>query len=693
MLRYSLLNKPSKQFRLFRITLFIICIFFFKTGFSQCKFGFDLEKPGPFCPTSDSILLTAWDTAKAEGCVITPGWLVQVQLDNQSQTDNYEDFYSNGVFIVEFNYANSPQVFQNNGLFFVFAGYTNPNDIYSFKFCDKSKNGTFQYRILDRATHTIVKSGTIFGSVGCTEITIPPVQGIARFSGPGVWTMNDGTGYFNPAKADPGTHVIKYYFNNGVGFKDSVTRTVIVRTPPQMTVNNSTIITGCDAVLTATGAQSYLWNNGYNKNPYTVSPNVTTTYSVIGTDQFGCYSSDTAVVTVVPVFVVTVNSLAICEGDTAVLTAKGADNFVWSTGETTPTIKVNPVSTKSYSVTGTMIACVSAASSAVSTVTVNPNPIVAVNNVKICSGVMVSLTATGADTYFWNTGETSPVIQVGPAITAIYTVTGTNLFLCKANASSIVTVQPPVNNPIVIASIHLCEGGTAILSAKENDSITTLYTYNWSGPNGFNSAQQYPVINNIKQGASGSYSVVASFNNCSSQQTLTDVFVFPNPSGFLPADTSVCKDTTFIVSSKGSYLAYLWQDGSVNSSVVISSTGNYWLKVTDNNGCISTDTFHVNNNCPPVLFIPNAFNPSSKGVNKFFEAKAPLGTITKFSMDIYNRWGSLLFQTEDINKGWDGSFNGKNCPKGQYVFLIHYEGFANDHPVKHSKRGSFTLLR
>ena len=150
------------------------------------------------------------------------------------------------------------------------------SDVYYFKFCDNFKDGTFQYKVIDRATKIVTKSGVINGSAGCTTVTIPAVKGIAVFSGPGVTNRGDGTGYFHPDKAGPGTHTIKYYFNNEKGYKDSITKTVVVRPKPPVNVNSTTILPGCNAVLTATGAKSYKWNTGSALNPIIVNPNVST---------------------------------------------------------------------------------------------------------------------------------------------------------------------------------------------------------------------------------------------------------------------------------------------------------------------------------------------------------------------------------------------------------------------------------
>jgi hypothetical protein len=373
--------------------LFFLCIFIVLESFCQCKFNFDIDKPGPYCPKSENILLTAWDTTKTGGCVIAPGFLFQVFLDAQAATDNYLDIYVNGTFLQRMDGTNNPN-WKNNTWLNLYADLRKPADVFTLKFCDKSKNGTHKYKIKDRATKAILTSGTFNGSAGCTTITVPKFYGIAIFSGPGVSNSTDGRGYFNPFKAGPGTHKIKYYFSNEIGFRDSTTKTVVVN-EFNVTVNSETILKGCSATLTASGAKTYKWSTGFSGNPLVISPVKTTTYTVTGTDPSGCQGVATAIVTIDPSFDVTVNNASICEGDSAILKAEGtAEAYVWSTGETSQSIKVKPIVTTTYSVTGTLGTCGKAI--AVSTVTVNPKPIISVNNPQICPGQAITLYASGA---------------------------------------------------------------------------------------------------------------------------------------------------------------------------------------------------------------------------------------------------------------------------------------------------------
>lgn len=697
MLRFPLSNKPSFQFRIITITLGILFFLLFKSGFSQCNFGFDIASPGPFCPTNDSIKLTAWDTLQTTsnplgtgGCVIEPTFIFKVKLDFDSETDNYIDFYQNGKYLVRIDYTSRPTQFTNNILISIVADYVRPTDVYKAVFCTSDFSGSYAYEVIDRAINKVTAKGTIIGANGCDTIHIPPYKGIANFSGPGVSNHHDGIGYFHPDKAGPGNHTIKYYFNNQNGFQDSTTMDVTVYTPPVITINNPTIVSGCSVTLTATSdAQTYFWSTGDVGSSINVSPSVTTTYTVRGTDINGCIGNGSCVVTVVQQANITVNSPTICSGDAVVLKANGAVSYTWNTGQVIDSIVVKPNVTTTYTVTGSIPSC-SMTSSAQSVVTVIPPPVVKINNAAICYGQKAVLTATGVSTYVWNTGDFTSSINVSPLTTTTYTVTASDKGSCKVIVSGVVTVLPFIPPPAVSSNSPVCEGSILKIKAKEKDSLIN-YIYTWSGPNNFSSNQQIVTINNVPASATGNYFVSAMINNCSSKDTSLDFKVYPEPSGFLRADTSICGTVSFTVNALGKFKSYLWQDGTSNSSIQINDFGVFWLKVTDSLNCNATDTFRVIKNCSPVLYVPNAFIPVSNSENNTFTAKGSY--ISKFSMDIFNRWGALLFHSDNINSGWDGKLNNTNCLLGSYVYVIHYEGLVNNHNEKYTKIGSFTLLR
>ena len=217
-----------------------------------------------------------------------------------------------------------------------------------------------------------------------------------------------------------------------------VTATVTVNPIPIVSVENATICSGETAVLTANGADNFQWSNGETGNSINVSPTETTTYSVFGT-SLDCPSAPvSAQVLVNPIPIISVENATICAGETAVLTANGADNFQWSNGETGNSINVSPTETTTYSVIGTTLSC---SDSAATFVNVNPLPTVHLGtDILLPAGQIATLDAAGIGlSYQWSTGATTATILVNSMGT--YTVTVTNSEACTATDEILVTIN------------------------------------------------------------------------------------------------------------------------------------------------------------------------------------------------------------------------------------------------------------
>jgi len=131
---------------------------------------------------------------------------------------------------------------------------------------------------------------------------------------------------------------------------------------------------------------------------------------------------------------------------------------------------------------------------------------------------------------------------------------------------------------------------------------------------------------------------------------------------------------------------WLWQDGSSDSLFLAENPGIYYVKVTVGD-CSDSDTI-ILSECPVRFWIPNAFSPNGDGLNDTFH---PVSNYTEtFILRIYSRWGELIFESSGVEQAWDGTFNGKPCQEGVYVYQISYEYPAGE---KHRLTGSLKLQR
>lgn len=75
---------------------------------------------------------------------------------------------------------------------------------------------------------------------------------------------------------------------------------------------------------------------------------------------------------------------------------------------------------------------------------------------------------------------------------------------------------------------------------------------------------------------------------------------------------------------------------------------------------------------PAVMYVPNAFTPNGDGVNETFAPKGQ--SITTFNMKIFNRWGELLYETDSMEQGWDGTYQGAQSQQDVYIYKIQARG-------------------
>lgn len=407
------------------------------------------------------------------------------------------------------------------------------------------------------------------------------------------WSAGATSTGVNTANATPAATTSYTVTGTSLGCFSTAVSTVTVSPPVIVNVNSPTICNGQTANLTAGGATTYAWSAGATStgvNTANASPAATTTYTVTGTTS-GCTGTAVSTVTVDPLPVTVVNSPTICAGATANLTAGGAATYAWSAGATSTgvnTADATPAATTTYTVTGTSLGCTS---TAVSTVTVNPIPVVNVNSPTICPTQTASLTATGATSYAWSTGATSTGVNTAdatPAATTTYTVTGTSLG-CSGTAVSAVTVGGTI--VVNVNSPAICAGQTANLTA------TGGTTYVWSAgatTTGVNTANATPA-------ATTSYTVTGTTSGCSGTAVST-VTVNPMPVTIVNSP-AVCAGITANLTAGGA-TTYAWSAGATSTGVNTAdaspaATTTYTVTGTSL-GCSTTAVSTVTINPAPV---------------------------------------------------------------------------------------------
>lgn len=407
------------------------------------------------------------------------------------------------------------------------------------------------------------------------------------------WNWNFGDGgtsvQQNPGHiyTSAGTYQVRLVTTASSGCTDTVIQAVQVANAPVANAGSDRYMClGNSMTLTASGGQNYSWSpGGQTTASITVSPTVTTTYTVVVTNASGCSSSDNVTVSINPLPNVSAGpDRILCSGNSVALTASGANLYTWSPGgQTTPTINVSPTATTSYTVTGTNANGCS--NTDVVQVTVNSSPVVnAGNDQAVCAGTSVNLTASGATTYQWQPGGSSnQSLTVTPSSTTTYTVTGSNAAGCTSTDAVTVTVNPiPIVN---LSQVFFCDGSSAILDAGNPGS-----TYAWSTGE---------TTRTITVTDSGNYSVVVT-SGAGCQSNSTALITVGYISNTATQNYQICAGQTAVLNANHPGCTYLWSNGSTNQSISVNTTGTYTVQLTDANGCTATMSHIVKVNPLPV---------------------------------------------------------------------------------------------
>ncbi|MAW21347.1 MAG: hypothetical protein CMD16_03000, partial [Flavobacteriales bacterium] len=278
--------------------------------------------------------------------------------------------------------------------------------------------------------------------------------------------------------------------------------------------------------------------------------------------------------------------------------------------------------------------------------------------------------------YVWSNGSTESSINIGEGN---HTVTVLDLYGCSDSDEIYITEDAP-DTVTVSGGGSICYGDyldvdfnfkglfpwelifTDGLISRSMSSINdTTYTYTTS------EGGLYSVVE--ARNANGC--VAISIGN-------TQIIVNPLPVPEIsPSEISIYQNEQAEL-SVGSYSYYEWSSDyayygdTLSSSIQVSDSGSYYIFVIDENGCTATDTAIVYLTPLTQIFIPSIFTPNGDNHNELFVIKGEY--IKDFNIKIFNRWGEKLFESNEIGKYWDGTFENKKVQAGMYYYHIEILG-------------------
>lgn len=226
----------------------------------------------------------------------------------------------------------------------------------------------------------------------------------------------------------------------------------------------------------------------------------------------------------------------------------------------------------------------------------------------------------------------------------------------------------PLPQIITAGSGEYCEGTLHELNAE---SLTgQQLAYSWTGPPGTHNGSTWN-LSPLTEAATGEYTVTATDSTGCANDEVLNLTVYPNPVVELAEYDTLCAEQVIELTAGPGYADYTWQDGSKEPTITVTDEGEYWVVVLDIHGCQGSDTVLLRP-CNLFLWMPTAFTPNSDGLNDIFLPKHSLDLEISFKMLIFNKWGEQLFSSEDINKGWDGTYKGVMCPPDEYTWIINF---------------------
>ncbi|MEI6313157.1 MAG: gliding motility-associated C-terminal domain-containing protein [Bacteroidota bacterium] len=184
--------------------------------------------------------------------------------------------------------------------------------------------------------------------------------------------------------------------------------------------------------------------------------------------------------------------------------------------------------------------------------------------------------------------------------------------------------------------------------------------------------------------------IIYTISGCTDTATF-DFLVGEPPLVDLGNDTTICDDKTVVLDAGTRWDNCLWQDGSTNRYLTINTSGIYKATVSNTCGTVSDSVNIVVQQCACNLAYPDAFTPNGDDKNETYAPVYSCSGLTSFNMKIFNRWGNLVYETNDINTGWNGKFHGKEQPIGTYVYYIKVTSSNTDKVTE--TNGVFNLLR
>jgi gliding motility-associated-like protein len=395
-------------------------------------------------------------------------------------------------------------------------------------------------------------------------------------------------------------------------------------------------------------------------------------YVVSVTDSSGCTKLDTTNVFTHPAPTIeTTADTTICKSDDLILFATGGVSYLWTPDQFLNNGSVSAPVLSGLEENTLFLVTITDANNCerYDSVRIDVFPSSAIElgkDTSLCKYDTRTLDAgSGFQDYLWQDGsklQTQDIVPPGE-----FHVEATDNFGCKVRDTITYGLYPTPASPLD-PHYFVCENDSLVLDALNSGS-----SYSWS-----TGATSRTIALD-----SGGVFWVKIFNDfCQSSDTFK-VTGLPFPVSELPAAVSYCENELpygIPVRAGSDEYIYHWSNGRRVPEVELAEPGLYTVEISNGENCRVLDTVVVTLYCETELFAPNSFTPNNDGINDFFSVTAI--NVFDFNVQIFDRWGKLIYESPNTAFQWDGTSNGKVLSQGVYVWRITYDQRNTD--------GSFT---
>ncbi len=236
----------------------------------------------------------------------------------------------------------------------------------------------------------------------------------------------------------------------------------------------------------------------------------------------------------------------------------------------------------------------------------------------------------------------------------------------------------------------LCSGDSITLNAVS--TYTGPLNYVWSHGTQHHVGDSWH-LSDLEPENEGYYIVKAMNMYCSSADTI-EIIVHPDPNLQIAYADTIFFSSPFTLGTNNDYAKYQWSDGSTLASITVYEPGMYKLNVVDFTGCRDADSIVMLQESMAIN-IPNAFTPNGDGLNDTFKPEFIGFEPLRYRMEIYSRWGQLVFSTTDLSQAWNGLIDGKEAGPEVFVYVISYNvpSYVIVKDKNNPIRGTVTIIK